>query len=136
MNNISLKETHHSGSKVRSEELRQEAILRLAEEVGLLLRQPEREQLHWRASRLDLMEALYEVFLVQGVRDEQGRPLTFMQLVRATCRVLHMDVPRNPYDCAARGRRRKGLISQPYLDRYQYLLQVTGNKEPLWEDIR
>jgi len=121
--------------KKNKDELRQEAVRRLTEEVRLLLRQPESDQLHWRASRLDLMEALYEVFLSQQLLDDEGMPMPFMRLVRKACAVLHLSVPRNPYDCAARGRSRKGFLRQTFMERYQYMLQVRGNKEPLWEEI-
>ena len=116
-------------------ELREEAVRRLTEEVASLLRQQESENLQWRASRIDLMEALYTVFMMQELHDEHGHPYTFMGLVKQACRILHVKVPRNPYDCAARGRNRKGFIHDTYLDRYQFLLQTRGMKEPLWEEI-
>jgi hypothetical protein len=58
-----------------------------------------------------------------------------MGLVRQACRILHAKVPRNPYDCAARGRNRKGFIHSTYMERYEYLLHTRGLKEPLWEEI-
>ena len=118
-----------------NKEERQMAINRLAEETKLLLRQSERENLHWKGTRLDLMEALYEVYLNGSIRDDMGQPLPFMSLVRQACTILHVAVPRNPYDCARRGMQRKGLIRPNYLDRYQYLFAVRGNQEPLWEEI-
>ena len=116
-------------------ELRQKAVERLTEEVALLLRQSENEQLKWKSTRLDLMEALYEVFLTQQLKDDDGMVMPFIKLVKKVCGILHFKVPSNPYDCAARGRARKGCLRQTYLDRYQYMLQVRGNKEPLWEEI-
>jgi hypothetical protein len=82
------------------------------------------------------MEALHEAYLSGAVRDEEGRVMTFMQLVRRACMILHMPVPRNPYDCARRGQIRKGMINSSYLERYSYLLNFRGNQEPLWEEIR
>ena len=116
-------------------ELRAVAVRRLTEEVSSLLRQKESDNLHWKASRIDLMEALYTVFMMQELHDAEGHPYTFMKLVRDVCRILHTKVPRNPYDCAARGRNRKGFIHDTYLERYQYLLHTRRMKEPLWEEI-
>jgi len=113
----------------------EQAVMRLCEEVTELLGHQEQEQLSWQASRIDLMEALYTVYLMDTVRDRRGNSMTFMGMVRRACRLLHVAVPHNPYDCAARGRNRKGRICSTYLDRYRHLLCEKHIDRPLWQEI-
>ncbi len=116
-------------------QLLREAETRMTEEVASLLKQNEKEQLHWRGTMTDLMEALHTAFLTQQLRDGMGQPYSFRALVSNACRLLHLRVPSNPYEYATRGKSRKGQVNISYMERYQYLLQVRGNMSPLWEEI-
>lgn len=116
-------------------QLLREAELRMTEEVASLLKQNEDELLHWRGTTTDLMEALHTAFLTQRLRDAMGQPYSFRALVNDACRLLHVRVPSNPYEYATRGRRRKGQVNYSYMERYQYMLQVRGNRSPFWEEI-
>ena len=114
--------------------LRHEVESHLAAEVAQLLDCHKEEGLHWHGTCIDLMEALHTAFLTGLLVDSDGIIIPFQQMVDRACQVLHRNTPRNPYECAARGRRRKGLHSQPYLQRYERCL-TQQNNHPLWDLI-
>lgn len=114
--------------------LRREAQVRLAEEVRSLLKQDERERLHWTGTTTDLIEALHVASDTGLVTDDEGNPLSFMQIVKRACLILHHRVPGNPYDTAMRGHRRKGVLRHNYEDRYCYLVG-TGREQPFFDCI-
>jgi hypothetical protein len=114
--------------------VRREAQTRLAEEVRSMLHQNERERLHWTGTTTDLMEALHVAFDTGLLTNDEGDPMSFMQIVRQACRILHHRMPGNPYDAAMRGTRRKGVLRHNYADRYCYLLG-TGHEQPFFDCI-
>lgn len=114
---------------------RREAERRLAQEVGRVLNRRAEEALQWQGSSIDLMEALHVSFTTGCLHDSEGCYLSFIDIVSRVCTVLHQPVPRNPYECAARGRRRKGMYNRPYLERYTYMLSQQPDRSPLWELI-
>ena len=116
---------------------RRETERLLAHEVEQLLNNhTEEENLHWRGSRVDLMEALHTAFTTGVLTDDEGQYLSFTAIVNRACKLLHLPVPRNPYECAARGSRRKGFQRRPFIDRYQLKLnRRPGNSRLLWEEI-
>lgn len=94
----------------------------LAQEMKELLEQhSEADCLHWKGSRIDLMEALYYLFETNTLYNDSGNPVTFAELVRRACRLFHVPEPANPYEQARRGQQRKGIRQQNLLDRYCYL---------------
>lgn len=117
---LSLGQQPHSGL------LRHEVEARLAGEVDSLLNRQPAEGLAWRGSSKDLMEALHTAFTTGMIADEGGGTLPFRQMVRRACGVLHVREPRNPYEAAARGERRKGLRSTPFMQRYRRSLGRSG----------
>ena len=112
---------------------RRQAEHQLAHEVGRVLGHTAADDLHWRGSLVDLMEALHTVYTTYLLTDDEGISLSFIHIVSQACAVLHVAAPSNPYELAARGSRRKGLHSLPYMERY--LRRLSAGKEPLWEQI-
>lgn len=96
-----------------------EAQEEMAQEMRLLIEEhSEEEGLQWTGSMTDLMEILYYVFETGIVCDAYGQPYTFAELVRRSCRMLHVVPSANPYVIAYRGCRRKGMKQQNFLERY------------------
>ena len=114
--------------------LRHEVESHLAAEVAQLLDCHKEEGLHWHGTCIDLMEALHTAFLTGLLVDSDGIIVPFQHIVDQACQLLHVNTPRNPYECAARGRRRKGLQSRPYMQRYEHSLSQK-NDHPLWDLI-
>lgn len=110
-----------------------EAQHRLSEEVRRVMNSSEHEGLHWTGTRVDLMEALHVAYLTGDLTDEWGIMMTFNSIVRRVCRVLHVQMPSNPYEMAARGSHRKGMQMNTYMERYTRLLEQTD--EALWTSI-
>ena len=106
---------------------------RVADEVRQLLSHNEGEGLKWRGTNVDLMEALHVAYSTGILTDENGICLSFSHIVGRACSVLHMAVPSNPYETAARGRRRKGRLMSTYMDRYE--LQMRQSTSVLWQEI-
>lgn len=115
------------------QKMRREAEQRLAAEVGELLQHNEQEGLHWSGTSIDLMEALHVAYATGELTDEMGICLSFSTIVRHACLVLHTPMPRNPYETASRGSRRKGRLMNTYMDRYQLRLSKGGRA--LWSQI-
>ena len=124
------KHTLSLGQQPRDGLLRHEVESRLAGEVASLLRREPREGLSWRGSSKDLMEALHAAFTTGMIADDGGDDddgtLSFRQMVRRACGVLHVSEPRNPYEAAARAERRKGLRRTPFIERYRRSLNRSG----------
>ena len=114
---------------------RREAERRLAQEVGRVLASSSDDCLHWQGSNIDLMEALHVSFTCGCLCDSNGQYLSFTAIVDRVCSVLHHRVPSNPYECAARGSRRKGMHGRPYIDRYALIVGQQPDRSPLWEQI-
>ncbi|MBP3252267.1 MAG: hypothetical protein J6M25_06455 [Prevotella sp.] len=112
---------------------RRQAEHQLAHEVGRVLGHTATDNLHWKGSLVDLMEALHTAYTTYLLTDDEGISLSFIHIVSRVCAVLHVVTPSNPYELAARGSRRKGLHSLPYMTRY--LRRLSAGKEPLWEQI-
>ena len=119
----------------QSRDQRREAERMLAQEVKQLMTRTETEGLTWTGSRRDLMEALHVAFTTGIITDSEGMGLSFTTIVSHTCQVLHTPVPSNPYGCAQRGSRRKGVFRRSYIERYQWQLFGQGTTMPLSEHI-
>lgn len=124
-----MNETH------TSRDMRLTAERALAAEVGEVLQRGTQEHLQWQGSSIDLMEALHTAFCTYTLCDDEGQMLSFTAIVQRTCHMLHTPVPRNPYECAARGRRRKGQVRRPYMERYAMKVLSDPCRRPLWEQI-
>ena len=116
------------------QKLRREAQTKLASEIEQLLTHTEQEGLRWKGTRIDLMEALHLAYETGLLQDESGISMKFTTLVRLACQLLHVSPPSNPYECASRGRRRKGMLMNSYLERYLLLLKRQC-LHPIWESI-
>ena len=114
---------------------RREAQQLLAGEVKKLMERNEQEGLCWQGTHIDLMEALHVAYETGALQDEQGICLSFAFIVCRACRVLHVHCPRNPYECASRAKRRKGMQMNTYLDRYERLMATAGTGDILWRNI-
>ena len=118
-----------------TKEMKRQAERRLASEVEQLMSHQECEMLQWTGSQIDLMEAAYVAFVSCTLQNDEGNYLSFIDIVRTTCSLLHVALPRNPYETAARGRRRKGLRNRPYLERYTVKVNQRPESSPFWEKI-
>lgn len=117
-----------------SQKQRREAQYQLAEEVArLLMNHKEREGLHWKGTMTDLMEALHMTYETGRLTNDEGICVSFLSIVRYVCLLLHVNIPYNPYELAARGTRRKGRQMTSYLDRYLY--RMKRSREGLWHEI-
>ena len=114
---------------------RREAQQQLAGEVKNLMGHSEHEGLCWQGTRIDLMEALHLAYETGSLHDEQGICLSFSTIVCRACRVLHVSCPRNPYECAARGKRRKGMLMNTFMCRYERQMQASEHTNILWRNI-
>ena len=114
---------------------RREAQQQLAGEVKNLMDRSEQEGLCWQGTRIDLMEALHVAYETGCLQDEQGICLSFSFIVCRACRVLHVRCPRNPYECASRGKRRKGMQMNTFMCRYERQMQASGGGNLLWRYI-
>jgi hypothetical protein len=111
-----------------------EAQLQLTSEIAQLLSMQDNERLHWSGSITDIIEALYLAYETRMLCGGNGLPLTFTTMVRCATRLLQLPQLKNPFDTAARGRRRKGILSDNYLTRYRRLLDE-GKSSPLMDSI-
>lgn len=116
-------------------EMQRQAERRLASEVEQLMRHSESEELKWTGSQMDLMEAAYVAFVSCTLQNDEGNYLSFIDIVRALCSILHVTLPRNPYETAARGKRRKGFRNRPYMERYTDILNQRPERSLFWEKI-
>ena len=114
---------------------RRQAEEQLAGEVRELLARDEHEGLRWQGTAIDLMEALHVAYETGSLQDEQGICLSFTVIVRRACGVLHRRCPRNPYECACRAKRRKGLLMNTYLSRYLRLMDSHPQANILFRSI-
>ena len=114
--------------------LRHEVERHLAEEVATLLNRSPEEDLRWESTCIDLMEALHTAFSTGLIQDDDGLMIPFTTLVRRACHTLHVKEPRNPYECAARGSRRKSVLCRPFMARYE--LRLARTEHPLLDMVK
>ena len=132
--NTTMQNTMNSVLASEQARQRREAEMLLAQEVErIMYEHQEQEGLHWKGTSIDLMEALHVAYDTGMIQDEWGVCLRFSTIVNRVCHVLHVTPPRNPYECASRGRRRKGMQQRTYLERYQLLMKHVNN--PMWGKI-
>ncbi|SRR5574344_181643 len=91
---------------------------RIVADMVALMGRSESEGLRWRSSKTDLMEMVHILYCSDVMRDMYGLPLTFLELVRRVCAIVHVEVPRNPNQLVARAQQRKGRKVLPLLMRY------------------
>lgn len=99
---------------------------RIVSDMEQLLTHKAEEGLVWRSTKTDLMEMVHYLFYADVIRDEQGLPVTFTELVRRTCEILHMEPPSNPNHLVARAMMRKGRKMLPLLQRYEGISLYTN----------
>ncbi len=75
----------------------------------------------WPGSRRDLMEAAHIAYESGRMRQEDGHPRTFADIVDEACRAFNVTPPRNPRSCALRAMARKGVKRSSLVERYMYL---------------
>lgn len=95
----------------------------VADMVKLLDRSPE-EGLTWLSSKTDLIEMVHIMYCADVVKDSEGLPVTFRELVRRVCSIVHVTVPCNPNQLVVRAQQRKGRRVLPLLLRYKGLAVV------------
>ena len=101
--------------------LLREARQTVTKEVERLMEHNESDGLSWVGTTTDLMEALYCAFEEQSLTDDCGLPLSFMTIVKHCCVVLHVKMPRNPYNMAKKGKNRKGIKKQSIISRTTHM---------------
>ena len=65
------------------------------------------------------------------VRDDQGRPATFLWMVQRACDNFLLSMPRNPSAFVGKAMQRKNTKQAPLLERYCHLLYERGITQPL-----
>jgi RNA polymerase-interacting CarD/CdnL/TRCF family regulator len=115
-----MNEIKNSHLMTDEQRLMRDARIRLAQEVAALLstEDPQGSMIATTMSNIDLMEALYVAYDTGIVTDSYGDPMPFAQIVRSVCQILDRPIPSNPYDCARRGQRRKGVLRSNFITRY------------------
>ncbi len=91
---------------------------RIIDDMTRLLTHSADEGLQWRGSKTDLLEMVHILYWSDSIRDADGLPATFKNLVCRVCGILHVTVPRNPSQLVCHARRRKGRRVLPLLKRY------------------
>ena len=118
-----------------NKEMKRQAQQKLAGEIEKVMLHHEDENLQWQGTTIDLMEAAYVAFTTCKLQNDEGEYLSFISIARNVCRILHVTLPANPYEVAARGLRRKGFRRHPFMDRYLLKINRQPNSHPLWEQI-
>ena len=95
--------------------------LRVIEEMKQLMECSEDDGLRWRGTKTDLVEMVHILWESELLRDDDGLPVTFRELLLRCCRVLHTAVPRDPASYLAQARQCKGMRRMPLLLRYKYI---------------
>lgn len=85
--------------------------------LGLMCRRPE-DGLVWASSKTDLIEMVHILYISELMRDSGNLPMTFRELVRRACAIVHVTEPCNPNQLVARARLRKGRRMLPLEERY------------------
>ena len=98
--------------------------------VRLIAKKDGRKQ-RWAGTKTDLLEMAHLAYTFSSVRDEQGRPATFLWMARHVCTNFHLSIPRNPNALVFRSTQRKNAKRAPLLERYCYLLFEKGIEQPL-----
>lgn len=89
------------------------------------------QQTRWMGTKTDLLEMTHLIYETGEIKDEMGRPATFLWLVRRVCNNLHVSVPCNPNTLVSKAMQRKNVQQAPLLERYGWQLFNRNNPEPL-----
>lgn len=118
MKNIfEMKEQERQMMKMKEKAMRE----RIATDMLRLLTHKSDEGLTWQSSKTDLMEMTHILFCTDLVRDAEGLPMTFRELVSRVCQIVHVVPPCNPYHLVGRAQIRKGRKMLPLFERYKGL---------------
>ena len=126
MNNL-LNNPEHIHSKQRLTQARQHLIHAFA---PLLSAQHAGNQ-RWIGTKTDLLEMVHLAYTSAYVRDDQGRPATFLWMVQRACANFLLSMPRNPSAFVGKAMQRTNTKQAPLLERYCHLLYEQGVNEPL-----
>ena len=126
MNNL-LNNPEHTESKQRLTQARQHLIKAFA---PLLSTQHTGKQ-RWIGTKTDLLEMVHLAYTFSYVRDDQGRPATFLWMAQRACAKFLLSMPRNPSAFVGKAMQRKNTKQAPLLERYCHLLYEQGVNEPL-----
>jgi len=85
----------------------------------------------WIGTKTDLLEMVHLAYTFSYVRDDQGRPATFLWMVQRACDNFLLSMPRNPSAFVGKAMQRKNTKQAPLLERYCHLLYERGITEPL-----
>ncbi len=121
-NILETKENEMQMMKMKEKEVRERIVI----DMQRLLTHKEEEGLTWNSTKTDLMEMTHILFCTDLMRDAEGLPMTFRELVRRVCLIVHVTPPRNPYHLVGRAQIRKGRKMLPLLERYKGL-EVINN---------
>lgn len=102
---------------------------RMVDDMLSLMRRRPDEGLSWASTKTDLIEMVHLLYISEVMRDRNNLPMTFKELVRRACAIVHVSEPRNPNQLVARARLRKGLRMLPLEERYDGLRIVHSEAE-------
>ncbi|WP_052052888.1 hypothetical protein [Prevotella sp. S7 MS 2] len=104
------------------------AISQLGKEMEQLLKlSPGHKNYYWKGTTTDLIEMVYDTYMMCELRDRRGCPFTFKHMIHHVCSVLHVYEPRNPRAYVHRARTRKEVRQTAFLDRYAALMCDDSN---------
>lgn len=109
--------------KAYKAQLTREARQAMAADLARLLDPAAGDAPRWAGCMADLMEAAHTAYAEGCLRDADGEPLPFKQIVEAACARLGLRVPSNPRSMASRAGNRKGMRRETLLARYAMRLE-------------
>lgn len=92
-----------------------QAELMIIRDMKELIKMSPKDGLVWKSTKQDLFLMIHILYESGEMMDEYGIAITFTELVRRFCNILHLPVPRNPrayvrQSSACMGERRPKLL--------------------------
>lgn len=100
-----------------------------------LLRMDRSDGVRWTGTMTDLVESAHIVWLTGRILAPDGRPMTFADIIRRACWVLHRREPSNAHSLLCHATERKGIRSCSVLTRYVELVFRARLSNPFSMDV-
>lgn len=100
-----------------------------------VLRSTLSDRLYWTSSQTDLVVLCHIVTDHFSVFDKRMQPMTFLEVVRAACYVLHEKDPLNPWCTYRQAARASYRRRPPIMERYRRLVVDDDCLHPMLSDV-